>query len=358
MTQPLVSICVPNLNKRRFLEERMETLLAQTFTDWEMIVCDSYSDDGSWELLQKFKSDPRIRLYQVPRHGLYAGWNECLRRARGEYINIATSDDTATPQLLERVVEPLEKRSELHISVCNFSDIDEHSKQLAPRQHRHYDVLGRWLHTQSVRNGRTEFLMHAVCTTSWITMAAVLFRRSLLEQAGLFPTDFGAYGDIVWSLRASLLSDIAFVPDDLTTFRISEAQATPKNKLRRDFELDCRTLASVLDDGTSAIPEEWKKLDDWKGRIKEPRQQLLREYLHEFGLYRWKLRSEPRNFFSGVAKAWRDDRQWLFEQAVRGFPVRGDDWWRDEGPQVHVKWFNDLVQFFGAEWPPREVCHW
>src|SRR5690348_5094098 len=107
---PLISICVPNLNKRRFLEERMEALLAQTFTDWEMIVCDSYSDDGSWEFLEKFKTDPRIRLYQVPRAGLYAGWNECLQRSRGTYINIATSADTAVPTLFEKLVEPLERR--------------------------------------------------------------------------------------------------------------------------------------------------------------------------------------------------------------------------------------------------------
>src|SRR3954463_2596818 len=105
---PLISICVPNLNKRRFLEERMETLLAQTFTDWEMIVCDSYSDDGSWEFFQKFKNDPRIRLYQVPRAGLYAGWNECLTRARVEYTNTAPSDDPADPKLQQNLMEPLE----------------------------------------------------------------------------------------------------------------------------------------------------------------------------------------------------------------------------------------------------------
>src|SRR4051812_32858947 len=120
MSTPLISICVPNLNKARFLSARMETLLAQTFTDWEMIICDSYSDDGSWEFFQKFKNDPRVKLHQVPRAGLYAGWNECLRRASGEYINIATSDDTAEPQLLESLLEPLERRRELNLAVCDF----------------------------------------------------------------------------------------------------------------------------------------------------------------------------------------------------------------------------------------------
>ncbi len=54
--RPLVSICLPTLNARRFLEPRMESILAQTLTDWELIVCDSYSNDGTWEYFQQFKS--------------------------------------------------------------------------------------------------------------------------------------------------------------------------------------------------------------------------------------------------------------------------------------------------------------
>ena len=106
---PLVSICLPTLNARRFLEPRMDSILAQTLTDWELIVCDSFSDDGTWEYLQQFKDDARVRLYQVPREGMYAGWNECLRRCRGEYVYIATADDTMVPECLERMVAALEK---------------------------------------------------------------------------------------------------------------------------------------------------------------------------------------------------------------------------------------------------------
>ena len=106
---PTVSICLPTLNAQRFLEVRMATILAQTLTDWELIVCDSFSDDGTWEYFQQFKDDSRIRLYQVPKEGLYAGWNECLRRCRGEYIYIATADDTMVPECLEKMVGALER---------------------------------------------------------------------------------------------------------------------------------------------------------------------------------------------------------------------------------------------------------
>ena len=66
---PLVSICLPSLNTHQFLEERMETIFRQTVTDWELIVCDSYSDDKSWEFFQKFKGDKRVRLLSGTQRG-------------------------------------------------------------------------------------------------------------------------------------------------------------------------------------------------------------------------------------------------------------------------------------------------
>ena len=101
---PKVSVCVPCLNSRPFIAERLETILCQTVEDWELIVCDSYSDDGTWEALREFAGDERVSLHQVPRQGLYAGWNECLKRARGEYVYIAPVDDTCAPDFLEKMV--------------------------------------------------------------------------------------------------------------------------------------------------------------------------------------------------------------------------------------------------------------
>ena len=84
---PLVSILLPNLNTRPFLEERMATILNQTCSDWELIIADSYSDDGSWEYLNRFPvRDSRITACQIPR-GLYQSWNFCLGNARGKYNN-------------------------------------------------------------------------------------------------------------------------------------------------------------------------------------------------------------------------------------------------------------------------------
>src|SRR5207244_12706918 len=103
---PKVSICVPNLNTRPYLPERFETVFNQTFQDWELVVCDSYSDDGSWEYIQELAArEPRMRISQTPRKGVYAGFNDCIQLARGAYVYVATSDDTMSPDFLEEMVE-------------------------------------------------------------------------------------------------------------------------------------------------------------------------------------------------------------------------------------------------------------
>ena len=95
---PMVSILLPNLNNREYLPARFHSILNQTLTDWELIVIDGYSDDGAWGLIQECaKSESRMIVTQSPRKGIYAGINECLSRASGEYVYIATSDDTMAP---------------------------------------------------------------------------------------------------------------------------------------------------------------------------------------------------------------------------------------------------------------------
>jgi len=328
----------------------METLVTQTFTDWEMIVCDSYSNDGSWELLQKFKGDSRIKLFQVPRHGLYAGWNECLQRAQGEYINIATSDDTAGPNLLEKLLEPLERRRELHLSVCDFQEIDEQSRPTSNLHVRFREFLGKWLNAPHVRSGQTEFLANTVFITTWYTMAAVLFRRSLLTNTGLFRTNQKSFADTDWALRASLATDIAHVPGKWTTFRLSPDQATPQTSTPERWRIYIDSLSRVLDNSDSHIPDRWKQVPDWRECLLRYRHNW---YLDSFNIYRWMLKSNPGQFFSGVRQAAVHEPGWLAKQAVQAFPPRA----KDTDPKA-IDELHELIKCFQSPWPPIEVSHW
>ena len=76
---PIVSICMPHLNSRPFTEERIDTILEQTFHNWQLIVVDSNSDDGSLEILTKYAVvEPRIQISYAPRDGIYSNLNRAL----------------------------------------------------------------------------------------------------------------------------------------------------------------------------------------------------------------------------------------------------------------------------------------
>ena len=348
MSTPLVSICVPNLNMRPFLQERMETLLAQTFTDWEMIVSDNYSDDGSWEFFRKFKGDPRITLFQRPRAGMYANWNECLKVAKGRYVYFATSDDTASPGLLERLLAPLERLPDIQVAVCDFQRIGtdgrklEDDLQLAAVR----GFLGEWLETPSIRNGWAEFLVHACIGTTWHTMTSVLFRRTLMEKTGLFRTDRGSYADEEWSLRAQLVSDTAYVPGRLATWRYYEGQGTPHVMTPHGAWTILNCLETVLRDPRAGVPEAWKQMPDWEQQITACRHA---EYLASFRLWRRAAREYPRDFARGVREAlWREPGL-LGKQLIRAF-AWSESFRTDAAPKAAA-----LVKRLNASWPPQRV---
>ena len=107
---PTVSVIVPNYNHARFLPQRIETILRQSYQDFELLLLDDCSTDDSRAILSQYASDPRVRLEfnEMNSGSPFKQWNKGVRLARGKYVWIAESDDYADPQLLERLVAVLE----------------------------------------------------------------------------------------------------------------------------------------------------------------------------------------------------------------------------------------------------------
>src|ERR1700726_1056019 len=134
-----VSILLPCLNARPFLQARVESLLGQTHTDWEAIVLDSFSEDGSWEFFQSVAStDRRFRLSQIPREGIYAALNRGLELATGEFLHIATCDDTMAPEFLLEMLHALSRCPEAAIAACDALLINRNGNELSAQ-----DLVGR-----------------------------------------------------------------------------------------------------------------------------------------------------------------------------------------------------------------------
>lgn len=236
--QPLISICLPNLNNRSYLDERLECILAQTHTNWELVVSDNYSDDGAWELFQDLAArDGRVLIEQAPRKGMYANWNNCIRRARGDYIYIATSDDTMAPACLERLVATLEARPECGVAHCSLEIIDGASKAVPPayawENFPFQEYFGTWMHERHVRKAPHDGILHLAYFTVYTSITQLLTRRRVFVDLGDFRTDCGSYADFEWGMRVGLRENVAHVPEKLATWRLHAQQATQADGLFR-----------------------------------------------------------------------------------------------------------------------------
>ena len=326
----------------------MESIFTQALTDWELIVCDSYSDDGTWEYLQQFKDDPRVRLYQVPREGLYAGWNECLKRCRGTYVHIAPADDTCLPTFLSRTVGLLEKQKTCDLAVTQFHFIDADDRIVSPPPARRLDaVYGKSIAFDVCRPREAEILIHyCIGGIPWVTASALVFRRTLLDSVGLFPADIGPNADVIWSLKCSLFSDTLSVPEFLATWRQLEGQASSSSPFADRASLYARLLADMLDEYAYRIPPSWKRDPNWKEQLLfNIKNGLLRMYC----LDRRTCKQQPLRFLRGAIKALQENPHYLWKRMRSGFSWNSPEYLPEE------KWFWELVQRWNVDWAPRQL---
>jgi hypothetical protein len=230
MSLPLVSVCLPNLNTRQYLDERVHTILAQTYTNWELVVSDNCSDDGAWEFFEELaRQDDRVAIAQAPREGMYANWNNCIRRARGEYVYIATSDDTMAPDCLEKLAAALEAHPECDVAHCALRKIDEQGTCVSDwwsRDSVFARSSGTLLDRPHVRRAPFDGLLHLLGWSVYISVTQLLIRRSLFDRIGLYEGTWGSVGDFNWNMRAGLVADVVHVPDSWGGWRTHAEQAT------------------------------------------------------------------------------------------------------------------------------------
>ena len=231
--RPRVSICVPNLNTRRFLPERFQTILAQSFEDWELLVYDSYSDDGAWEyILAQAAREPRMRAWQGPRQGTPGSWSPCIREARGEYVYVATSDDTMPPDCIEKLVATLDANPHCDLAHCPLRAIDDESREIHTvsewwRRESVFAVSsGPLLSVPHTRVAPFDGVLHLLGASVYTSITQLLIRRSLFERIGLFERRWGSVGDFNWGMRAGLVASTAHVPDTWGGWRLHRDQAT------------------------------------------------------------------------------------------------------------------------------------
>lgn len=121
---PTVSIITPLYNKAAYIADTITSMLSQTYPDWEMLIVDNGSTDGSWEKAQQFQ-DSRIHLLQSPKQGPGAARNYGLRFAHGEWIQFLDADDLLEPDHLEQQLAAAKAHPEAEIIACHWQEFTD-----------------------------------------------------------------------------------------------------------------------------------------------------------------------------------------------------------------------------------------
>ena len=117
---PKVSVVVPNYNHARFLPKRIDSILEQTFQDFELILLDDCSTDDSRSILAKYADSSRVRteFNEINSGSSFKQWNKGVGLARGEYVWIAESDDYSDERLLEELTARLDAEPRGAFAYC------------------------------------------------------------------------------------------------------------------------------------------------------------------------------------------------------------------------------------------------
>jgi glycosyltransferase involved in cell wall biosynthesis len=206
--KPAVSIVLPTFNRLRFLRPTIESVFAQTFADWELIIADDGSDEPTRQYLRTLASEPRVKLLCLEHSGIPAAVrNAGLAEARADHVAFLDSDDLWEPRKLQRQFEVLRARGSCHWIYTAFTQVDGSGQSLPEEIHR------RWVpHAGSV------FERMTIGRIS-IRTPSVLATRELIIRAGRFDEAISSGEDYDLWMRMALESDLAVIDEPLVHVR-------------------------------------------------------------------------------------------------------------------------------------------
>ncbi|HYZ16448.1 MAG TPA: glycosyltransferase [Candidatus Acidoferrum sp.] len=208
MTPPLVSIGLPVYNGERFVAQAIESILAQSFTDLELVICDNASTDATPEICRRYATrDARVRYERSPQNrGAAYNYNRVTALSRGKYIRHAAHDDVLAPTNIERCVEILEADPGIALAYPQMSRIDEHGTVIDTFRESlildQPDPVARW------RGFLAQIDEGSMCDPVF-----GLFRADVLRATPVLRTVIGA--DMLLLADVALRGRIAEVPEVL-----------------------------------------------------------------------------------------------------------------------------------------------
>ena len=225
---PTVSVIIPNYNHAPYLKERIDSVLNQTYQDFEVIILDDCSPDNSVEVIEQYRSNPHVShilINEQNTRNTFIQWERGISMAKGRYIWIAESDDVAEPQLLETLIGQLQQHPDASVAFCHSRLIDADGALLSEQNTKNPAQPG-----QITIDDSCTFLRHLLIFNYIYNASMAVFRRDVYDRANPDYKQFRYCGD--WHFWASVCAAgrVIEVYDMLSRFRQHQRKVTEDSK--------------------------------------------------------------------------------------------------------------------------------
>ena len=203
---PLVSVIMPVYNAEKFVGEAIESILQQTFTDFELLIADDGSSDSSKRIIETYANqDSRIRTFHNSKNeGKVKTTNRLFELCRGEFVTVHDGDDISLPNRFHLQVEFLDQNRDYVLVGCAFKSIIAGSKK----------VTEQFMETDS------NIIRRKIKTTSQFHGPTVIFRKSIVPKVGGLYRYFMQGEDIDFTMRVTEKYLTSNLPEILYFYRI------------------------------------------------------------------------------------------------------------------------------------------
>lgn len=235
-----ISVIIPNYNHARYLTSRLSSIANQTLIDFEAIMLDDSSIDSSIPILNnQVLADTRFQLYpnQLNSGSTFAQWNKGVALAKGEFVWIAESDDTADQHLLSLLFNKFNVNPEIVLAYCQSYKIDEDG-----------NINGTWIDFTNdldtvnlfskdfVMDGKEYISKFLINRNTIPNASAVLFRKSIFDKVGGAPIHLKTNGDWLTWLKMLCFGKVAYVSAPLNYFRMHDKSVIARtHQLKESF---------------------------------------------------------------------------------------------------------------------------
>ncbi len=284
---PLVSIIIPNFNHERFLKQRLDSVINQSFQDFEILFLDDASSDDSLNIVSAYRSNPRFRFFEnrINSGSPFTQWNRGIEHAKGKYIWIAESDDYADPSLLETLVNRLEGHANVGLAYCQSLGVDQLGNTLFSHEDMTHQLDPKRWGSDFQNKGNDECSRYLFFQNTIPNASAVLFKKTLFKQVGGADETMHLCGDWLLWTKILMKSDVDFTSRPLNFHRTHSDCVRSTSDINRQAQERWQVRKYIL--------ENTEMNADMKFRAAKT---ITREWLHTIKLQQKRFFANHINF--------------------------------------------------------------